>query len=367
MNRTKVKILADSINGQNRITTFEVRYPRIIHGEVMTHRVFSRNASSSRAVPFEKMIKEVMDNPFIPIAWQRRHKGMQGAEYLDPEVEYKLSDFLEIFAKMVGDKSRAVLDNLVIDAGLDESKTLEGWWLYCRDLAIQASIVMSAFGVTKQLCNRLLEPFSYITVIITATEFDNFFELRCPKYTDTLKFYYKSKKDFNSVERYEVLKNDINDKRTELDWLKINESKAEIHIQQLAELMWDARKESTPKILESGEWHMPYADIIDTVEIHQLIMEDLSTQEHIEDYDAYLDAEQYKYELKVVTAMCARVSYLNHEGSTDYRKDIKLHDNLLEDKHASPFEHCAECKGNNLQYANFKGWQSYRNVLKLIL
>lgn len=360
MNRTKIKILADSINGQNRITTFEVRYPRIIHGEVMTHRVFSRNASSSRAVPFEKMIKEVMDNPFIPIAWQRRHKGMQGAEYLSNTKKYSFKGFTEVLKNSFKTKTTNSIIGIIENNVDDTHKTLSEWWLFARDLAVLSASILHNIGVTKQLCNRLLEPFSYITVIITATEFDNFFELRCPKYYyEADDRYVKSKKDFTY--QYGGTISDYSEKY----WRDVNVAQAEIHIQQLAELMWDARKNSTPKILESGEWHMPYADIIDTVEIHQLIRDDLSTQEYIEDYGAYLDAEQYKYELKVVTAMCARVSYLNHEGSTDYRKDIKLHDNLLEDKHASPFEHCAECKGNNLQYANFKGWQSYRNVLKL--
>ena len=72
MKKIEAKIIADSINPQgDRITTFLLTYPRFIHSELLTHRVFSRNSASSRAIPFEKMVKMVEEDPFIPIAWQR--------------------------------------------------------------------------------------------------------------------------------------------------------------------------------------------------------------------------------------------------------------------------------------------------------
>ena len=72
MNKIEAKIVADSVNKQGgRITTFLLTYPRFIHSELMTHRMFSRNSASSRAIPFEKMVKMVKEDPFIPIAWQR--------------------------------------------------------------------------------------------------------------------------------------------------------------------------------------------------------------------------------------------------------------------------------------------------------
>ena len=84
----KAGIIADSINQQgNRVTTYILTYPRIIHAELLTHRLFSRNAASSRAIPAKKMIKMIEEDPFIPIAWQKAHKGMQGTEYItDPEL-----------------------------------------------------------------------------------------------------------------------------------------------------------------------------------------------------------------------------------------------------------------------------------------
>ena len=87
-NKRKIsaKIVADSIDPRgNRITTFVLTYPRFIHAELLTHRLFSRNAASSRAIPFKKMVEDIENDPFIPIAWQKDHKGMQGVEYItDP-------------------------------------------------------------------------------------------------------------------------------------------------------------------------------------------------------------------------------------------------------------------------------------------
>ena len=97
MKKISAEIVADSINGNgNRITTFLLTYPRFIHGEIMTHRVFSRNSASSRAIPFEKMVKMVEEDPFIPIAWQKDHKGMQGTEYITSSHEISFNQMMWI-------------------------------------------------------------------------------------------------------------------------------------------------------------------------------------------------------------------------------------------------------------------------------
>ena len=147
------KIIADSVNPRgDRVTTFLLTYPRIIHAEVMTHRLFSRNAASSRAIPFKKMVKDIEEDPFIPIAWQKDHKGMQGTEYFNPKL-------------IPGDG-------------------FESLWLRSKNEAIETAkrLHSSGNGVTKQLCNRLLEPFQWYTCLVTATEYDNFYELRMPRY-----------------------------------------------------------------------------------------------------------------------------------------------------------------------------------------
>ena len=84
----------------------------------------------------------------------------------------------------------------------------------------------------------------------------------------------------------------------------------------------------------------------------------------------YLDNDDYNslqlIALKINTAQCARLSHFTFGESPtiDYEKDIKLHNQLLESKHASPMEHCAQCQNNDIWYANFKGWKSYRKILE---
>ena len=115
----KAGIIADSINQQgNRVTTYILTYPRIIHAELLTHRLFSRNAASSRAIPAKKMIKMIEEDPFIPIAWQKAHKGMQGTEYItDPElikIERDLQD-REVINKIKNDEK---ISNIFSDKNL---------------------------------------------------------------------------------------------------------------------------------------------------------------------------------------------------------------------------------------------------------
>src|SRR3546814_11692600 len=82
----RAQVVADSIGRHNcRITTFALTYPRFIHSELMTHRVFSRNAASSRAIPIHRVIGEVIQNPARPVHWGRQQKGMQAHEALSKE------------------------------------------------------------------------------------------------------------------------------------------------------------------------------------------------------------------------------------------------------------------------------------------
>src|SRR5574344_280154 len=90
MKKIEAKIIADSISPQgDRITTYLLTFPRFILSELNTHRMFSKNTASSRAIPFETMVKMVEEDPFIPIAWQKDHKGMQGTEYIIDPIEVK--------------------------------------------------------------------------------------------------------------------------------------------------------------------------------------------------------------------------------------------------------------------------------------
>lgn len=177
-----VKIVADSISESGkRITTFQLKYPRFIHAEIMTHRVFSRNSSSSRAVPVLRMIEQVRTNPAMPIHWGKNQSGMQAKEEL---------------------------------SGIALDMAEDAW----KNAAIEASIIadkMMNLGAHKQIVNRILEPFQHMHTVLTATEFDNFFELR------------------------------------------IHED-AQPEIYALALTMKQAMDNSEPRILKVGEWHLPY-------------------------------------------------------------------------------------------------------------
>lgn len=349
MKKIEAKIIADSINPQgDRITTYLLTFPRFILAELNTHRVFSKNSASSRAIPFEKMVKMVEEDPFIPIAWQNDHKGMQGTEYISTK------------------------DGIyVCDRG----------WLEARDNAIKQAMWMDSCNVTKQLCNRLLEPFMWHTVLVTATEWDNFFELRCPQYEFTVNTEPKHIETFKSwkdvCNRFENVP-ELKDAGI-LQKLKHNKGQAEIHIMDLAEKIYDAMNESTPKQLQPGEWHIPFGDRVDEKELDKLMPEirPASLNWYIEQLNIL--------KIKVATARCARLSYMTFDGEIDYEKDIKLHNTLLESGHASPFEHVCRVLTNEEYEScgkviplengtfefqkgwvdNFRGYKSYRRILNI--
>lgn len=137
----EVKILTDSINPFNnrRFTTFQLKYPRIVHAEVLTHRVFSRNAGSSRAKPVSTILGS---DVFISDFFGSNKPGMQPGE---PIAE-------QVLAKKI--------------------------WLDCHKQVLKYTKKLQDLNVHKQWANRMIEPFTYIDVVLSSTEWDNFFELR---------------------------------------------------------------------------------------------------------------------------------------------------------------------------------------------
>lgn len=293
------------------IATMEVTFPRYILAELNTHRIFSRNSASSRAIPFKKMVQSVMENPYIPIAWQKDHSGMQGTEYITDAETINL---------------------------------LRYHWLKARDEAVDRAISMNELGATKQMLNRLLEPFMYHTALITSTEWKNFIKLRCPQYEYQTgvgkKAYSKSWKEYVkvSIEMGLATEHDYTDH--DATWkLQFNKGQADIHIMALAEAMYDCLKESIPQILSAGEWHIPY-------------ISDLNAN------GTELWGKDVMEFVKVATARCARVSYT--VAGTDAKehsveKDIELHDRLSKSGHWSPFEHCARAMDQHEYYKSVKG------------
>jgi thymidylate synthase ThyX len=283
------KIIADSVSpAKVRLTTFEITYPKFVHNELMTHRMFSRNTASSRAIPFKKTVEQVVKDPVMPVWWGRNQAGMQAKEELNEEIKTP--------ARMK--------------------------WLNARDQAVEIAYQLDALGVHKQLVNRIIEPWMWITAIVTATDFDNFFHLRC-------------------------------------------HPDAQPEIKEIAEMMRDLYHGASDPFeskfwqeqLGLIGWHLPYVR-----------MEDLETCTDIEAL------------CRISTARCARVSYLTHDGKRDHSEDLKLCKRLEESGHWSPFEHVARpAKESDLQgfaaaarllmpaylsqagyFGNFRGWIQFR-------
>lgn len=356
------KIIADSIMpAGNRITTMEVVMPRIVLAEFNTHRMLSRNSASSRAIPFKKMVKTVEDNPFVPIAWMKEHSGMQGTEFFGD---------LETFTSTnPNDKFAPGVD--YIDGNRNGTRRikeiLKENWLWLRNMAVSTAKILNNSGVhyypdgdtsklsgdgrglTKQMCNRLLETFMWHKVLVTATEWENFFSLRA-------------------------------------------HPDAEIHIQKVAETMLDAMNASVPNKLEPGQWHIPYGDQINLMELFKAGAGDIwpglddtyeSEVEYDPDPNSFYQRHLQPAMRKIATARCAQVSYTvvgADEKEMDYVKLIALHDRLALSGHWSPFEHCAKAMTDEEWYlhsrgadgsahhehgwcGNFRGWIQYRKTL----
>jgi hypothetical protein len=377
MSKISAKVVAHSLNPQgDELVSLVVTFPRIILAELNTHRMLSRNSASSRAIPFKKMVKSVLTDPFIPIAFQKEHSGMQGTEYHSPDEAYLISEALDyifpILTKGEDDEQYAAQLDVLFDRMRmifpNYTKTLREWWLTFRDMAVMCATMMAGFKVSKQICNRLLEPFMWHTVMITGNVNDeawkNFFELRCPQYQLGDSFY-KSKKDWKKA--YEKgLEIETSDDKTPLFWLHMNKGQAEIHMMALAESIYDTINESTPKQLQAGQWHIPFENEI-----------------------AHPNYENIISRVKISTVMAARTSYtvvgVDQKPMT-YERMVELCDEMAAAKpgHWSPFEHCARvmteeeyvqtvrrvCIDNKVSYdqrgwcRNFKGYIQFRHLLE---
>lgn len=314
----KSEIVAHSLSPQKEeLISVLATFPRIILAEVNTHRMLSKNTSSSRAIPFNKMVEVVQTNPFIPIAWQKEHTGMQGYEY-------------------------------IIDEELINQCRLN--WLGAKDKAIQfAKDANYNLQVTKQLCNRLLEPFMWTTMLITGSRegWNNFFNLRCPIY-NAFGNNFKSKKE--CIKKYPA-----NSNLTDLDWLQENKGMAEIHMMQLAETIWDSVNENTPKQLKAGQWHIPFENkILEMIETD--LMNAVQTNRPIEEF---VRNKSDMSIVKVSVAMAARTSYtiVGKEKEINYEKMIELHDKLL-------IQDPPHCFTENTEILTNEGWKFFENLTK---
>lgn len=276
------KIIADSINPcGDRLTTFELTYPRFVHAELMTHRLFSRNSASSRALPTKKLLEQIENNPVMPKWWGKNQRGMQAQEEMDEWGR----------------------------------KECQREWLVARDKAVETAKHLHEMGLHKQLANRVLEPWMFITVIVSATEYDNWYYLRDSEFA-----------------------------QPEIAWV--------------AREMRKVMAESIPKACVAGIWHLPYIELEDKTSPLYVDLFDLCRSQGLVVCDHNLNMLL----AKISTARCARVSYLTHDGQRDYTKDIELHDKCRDNGHWSAFEHVAEAMGEEKWSGNFLGWKQYRKT-----
>ncbi len=248
------KIIADSRHQGTgtRLTTFELEYPRFIHSEFMTHRMLSKNSASSRAIPIKAMHEHIRAVPQEPVEWGKNNPGMQSKELLAP---------------------------LQRDA-------VKMTWDAAREAALSHAHVMSDIGIHKQIANRVTEPFMQMKVVVSGTEWNNFF------------------------------------------WLRDHED-ADPTIHELASLMKETYDNSICWDLAPGEWHLPYITPArdETDEI-----------QYWSDENTVLSLEDARI---VSASCCAQVSYRKSDDSLE--KAHSIYQRLIgsEPVHASPVEHQA--------------------------
>jgi len=250
------EVVADSINiWGDRVTTYHLHYHRYIHSEFMTHRRFSRNASSSRAIPVKSMLAYIEDNTATPIHWGKNQAGMQADGENDAMVKSLRS----------GQVSK------------------EDAWNCAMKHATFYSAAFDKAGYHKQIVNRLTEPFQYMNVVCSATDYDNFFYLRI-------------------------------------------HPDAQPEIVELARCMYEAREQSDPELLMAGEWHTPYVD-------HD------RSPDGVLSYVSEGNEINLEEAQKISTSCSAQVSYRNNDTSLE--KALTMYDRLVGMKplHSSPFEH----------------------------
>jgi hypothetical protein len=280
------KMICDSISSENiRLRTMQLRYPRIIHSEFMTHRAFSRNARSSRAVPVAQMIKEVKEDPFIPVHWGLNQKGMQAGQECNADVYFHEYAYEKCLHQ-------------------DLYCTRSDAWLYARDQALKIAQAFTEAGYHKQVVNRLIEPFTFIDVLVSATDFNNFYALR----------------------RHEA---------------------AEPHMRMLADAMWECEQASTPKYLHTGEWHLPFiAEEEQWADSATLTKMSVDRCKRIS-YKPYTNAKERDAEIK---------------GHDDLINARPVHATPTEHQ-ATPDELKSNGWKNPTEHGNFRGWRQYRQMI----
>lgn len=275
---TSAVILADSVSpAGRRLVTFDLTLPMFVQPQLLRHRAFSFSVQSTRAVPLKEQIRRVREDPCVPIRWGAAQRGMVAARELE---------------------------------GDDLQRAKEDWAYIARHTSY--FVEEHFLEVHQEVAARLLMPFQWCRMILSATEFSNFFALRIDPH-------------------------------------------AQAEIRVLAEAMRDAMAASTPRRLEVGEWHRPMVDD-----------EDRTWVERGHDDRAVLGIPQAQVErvLCLISAgRCARTSFLQHDGTRKPERDLDLGKRLAGDAHWSPLEHQAYALADGDERSgNLVGFKQHRKL-----
>lgn len=255
MTTINVEVVADSIHEGVRIVTLELTYPRILLAEANTHRMLSRNTASSRAIPVKVRCDAVDLDPFVPRAFGKNKRGMQSTELLEDDANQKAT----------------------------------GLWLYAKAQAVWTARALAEIEVHKQYANRLTETFAHIKQLVTATDLDNFLNLR-------------------------------------------DHVDAQPEFAELASKIRVALENSSPCQLYTGEWHLPYVKASDYDAALELFSPNTWN----------LDSRVWDLLVKVSVSRCAAISYEKHDLVKSFDEEVEKHNKFLESGHMSPLEHQAQ-------------------------
>lgn len=306
-----------------RLNTVQLVYPRFIHAELMTHREFSRNASSSRAIPVAKMIEQVRNNPAMPIHWGANQPGMQAEREQSTPIcvpsELKLLFWTEEMGQHQDDLPKT-----------DLFTSPQKWWCFLGKLQAIGAEAYSEAGYHKQVVNRRLEADQWMHTIVTTASFTNWDGLRRHK-------------------------------------------DAQPEIKHLADICAESVANAPDQVLKCGEWHLPYIQASDWHAASDFLQKGRIIRS-MPSRD-----EQIKVLMKVSAARCARVSYLTHDGQAPtIEADLALFERLAGSQpiHASPLEHQAtpDSKSwvsrmnkydwdNPELHGNLPGWIQHRKLI----
>ena len=357
----KPRVLAATYNpvSNTKMISFLVDFPTVLLAELRTHRIisdldneplyaynskelndFNLSANSARAIPANKYLQKVLDNPFVPI-WTKQQKGMSGDMMLGEDKEFATTVWLE---SLKGVTFENYEDSEVIRQGIiDQYEAL-----------IKGIPPEYNTGVHKQNANRLLAPFAYTTCIISGTEWDNFFELRCPQYSmfyEQIPMSFKSRKEFiaftNKVEsdEFKIQDNTL----SEQDWQEINKSSAQPEFQVIAEMLYDLYQEADWK---ESKYHIPFEEEIvekygneiklNKFQEREILFKNITgkTLKLDEDFNE-IDYDWFETLMKISASMCAKLSYNTQDNEDTLEKHLERANGLIEHKHQEPFSHQA--------------------------